>query len=56
MYRQVVIGDGFILGYRKRFHQSAVESCHTGDTVFVSSGLYNEYVSIVDGSKYFRRI
>lgn len=43
-------GDGLFLGLpQKDSIKSAVESCHTGDTVFVSSGLYNEYVSIVDG-------
>ena len=42
-------GDGLSWATAKGSIKSAVESCHTGDTVFVSSGLYNEYVSIVDG-------
>ena len=42
-------GDGLSWATAKSSIKSAVESCHTGDTVFVSSGLYNEYVSIVDG-------
>ena len=39
-------GDGLSWATAKSSIKSAVESCHTGDTVFVSSGLYNEYVSI----------
>ena len=42
-------GDGLSWATAKSSIKSAGESCPTGDTVFVSSGLYNEYVSIVDG-------
>lgn len=42
-------GDGLSWATAKGSIKSTVESCQAGDTVFIASGTYNEYISIVDG-------
>ena len=42
-------GDGLSWTTAKGSIKSTVESCQAGDTVFIASGTYNEYISIVDG-------